>query len=301
MRIYDGDFTVRNLIDDCSVQTGEIAQPGRRIVEGIDLDKLNERLNLIPVEEIRHRRQRMNVFWHEAMLEADPELGVSFTSCLMILAHYNLINDNKSLRLEEFLRRRARLQRVHESIRRSVVVGFFDMMYWSRRLQRRREQRDSRLAAPPHLPVPAIFVENPDESIVSRASTEPHDFTTSVPLRSPDLHDQSSTSRGFNPRSLPRLDTHVRRRDSPQSGERRSSDARRPSFDLSPTESPGFDPNRLRSIDYGAGSPSPAGPALHSRRGSAVSAISEQGVVESFDASAWAESIRRSFTINRPQ
>lgn len=31
-------------------------------------------------------------------------------------------------RLEEFLRRRARLQRVEEEVRRRVVVGFFDTM-----------------------------------------------------------------------------------------------------------------------------------------------------------------------------
>lgn len=32
-------------------------------------------------------------------------------------------------RLEEFLRRRARLQRVEEQVRRQVVLGFFDTMY----------------------------------------------------------------------------------------------------------------------------------------------------------------------------
>lgn len=31
-------------------------------------------------------------------------------------------------RLEEFLRRRARLQRVEEEVRRRIVVGFFDTM-----------------------------------------------------------------------------------------------------------------------------------------------------------------------------
>lgn len=33
-----------------------------------------------------------------------------------------------TLRLEEFLRRRARLQRVDEEIRRKVVQGFFDTL-----------------------------------------------------------------------------------------------------------------------------------------------------------------------------
>ena len=35
---------------------------------------------------------------------------------------------NSSYRLEEFLRRRARLQRVEEEVRRRVVVGFFNTL-----------------------------------------------------------------------------------------------------------------------------------------------------------------------------
>lgn len=35
---------------------------------------------------------------------------------------------NSNDRLDEFLRRRARLQRVEEEARRRVVVGFFDTM-----------------------------------------------------------------------------------------------------------------------------------------------------------------------------
>src|SRR5690349_1236532 len=120
MRIYEGDFSVRRLIEDCSVQPSDPMAVHRRAAGGIDLDKLNERLNAIPIEEIKQRRARMNVFYEEILLSADPDRGISFTSCLMILAHYNVINDSKSLRLEEFLRRRARLQRVHETIRRNV-------------------------------------------------------------------------------------------------------------------------------------------------------------------------------------
>ena len=97
MSIYDGDFTVRSLIEDCKAERREsINNP--RIVAGIDIDKLNERLNLIPLNEIRRRRARMNIFYEEILVSADPDRGISFTSCLMILAHYNVINDSKSLR-----------------------------------------------------------------------------------------------------------------------------------------------------------------------------------------------------------
>ena len=47
------------------------------------------------------------------------------------MSHLLLIGDEITEfrdRLEEFLRRRARLQRVEEQVRRNIVIGFFDMM-----------------------------------------------------------------------------------------------------------------------------------------------------------------------------
>ncbi|KAM0322822.1 hypothetical protein ACHAQA_009163 [Verticillium albo-atrum] len=82
----------------------------------------------IDVVKVRERRRRFNIFFEEVMVSADPDRGISFTTVLMILAHYNIISDSKSLRLEEFLRRRARLQRVDEEVRRRIVLGFFDTL-----------------------------------------------------------------------------------------------------------------------------------------------------------------------------
>ena len=269
----------------------------RRIVSGIDLDLLAARLRHLPVDDVRQRKQRMEVFYQEMLLSADPDRGISFTSCLMILAHYNVIEDSQSLRLEEFLRRRARLQRVHESIRRNVVVGFFDMMYWSRRFrQQLANRRNSRLGPPPQ--IPEIFIQEEESS----SSVEPHDFTDSAPLTSPTWR---------SPKGSPqlRLDTSL-----PASPSERASFDRpsfeRPSFEASPGASPTMlSParTRLHSIDT-----SYAGPASgrttpenlsvdrsHSRHASNVSGISSQGVMESFDTSAWGESIRRGLTQRR--
>ncbi len=220
------------------------------------------------------------------MLSADPDRGISFSSCLMILAHYNVIEDSRSLRLEEFLRRRARLQRVHESIRRNIVIGFFDTMYWSRRFRKAIEQRrNSRLGALPQLVIPEIFIEDPEES---SSSVEPHDFTESTPLK-------SRTTRTAP--ELPKIDTSVSPRTSAQASPRAS-------FDISPTASLSLSPRpRLQSIDtsyHRTGRSSPGTPTLgHSRNNSNVSGISAQGVMESFDMSAWGESIRRGLTQRR--
>jgi hypothetical protein len=101
MRIYDGDFTVGRLVEDCSVptrRTSELPIQGHEQKPEIDLAKLNQRLSELPIAEIRRRRQRMNTFYEEVLVSSDPDRGIQFTSLLMILAHYKVINDNKSLR-----------------------------------------------------------------------------------------------------------------------------------------------------------------------------------------------------------
>lgn len=288
MRIYEGDFTVKNLIEDCSVQPGEVSGGTRRVESGIDLDLLAARLRHLPVDEIRRRKERMEVFYQEMLLSADADRGISFTNCLMILAHYNVIEDSRSLRLEEFLRRRARLQRVHESMRRNVVIGFFDMMYWSRRFRQQIEnRRNSRLGAPPMISVPEIFIEGEEEE--SSSSVEPHDFTETTALTSPKPNALRDSP------TLPRLETPSPSTPSPRASFDESS---RPGSSLSPSRP------RLQSIDTSyhglePGRTTPETPTLggaHSRNASNVSA---QGVMESFDTSAWGESIRRGLTQRR--
>jgi len=302
MRIYDQDFMVKRLIEDCSIQPGDPLSHHRRVVAGIDLDKLNERLQMIPVKEIRQRRQNMNFFYQETLLSSDPRRGINFTSCLMILAHYNVISDAKNLRLEEFLQRRARLQRVHETIRRNVVIGWFDMMRQSKRFRRimaarKGSDHKSVLTGPPQISVPEIFVENPHDSLDSSIGAEGYDFTESTPLR-PLHHDGGQGSSRLDARTLPKIETSF----SPRSPAR----AGKMSFDASPGASPTLSSNRLQSLDtphHAASRMSPTTPTLgegHSRHGSSVSAISTQGVMESFDLSAWGESLRRSFTMRRP-
>jgi hypothetical protein len=98
MRIYDGDFTVARLVEDCSKPRRESVLGGQTEPREIDLEKLNARLAELPVDAIRKRRRRMNAFYEEVLVSSDHDRGISFTTLLMILAHYNVINDNKSLR-----------------------------------------------------------------------------------------------------------------------------------------------------------------------------------------------------------
>lgn len=97
MRIYDSENSVGSILEDVKVNP-RFSETNSKVIHGVDIDKLNRRLERIPVEKIRQRRQRMNIFYEEVLVSADADRGISFTSCLMILAHYNVISDSKSLR-----------------------------------------------------------------------------------------------------------------------------------------------------------------------------------------------------------
>jgi hypothetical protein len=184
MRIYDGDFTVRNIIADCTSRPHRahpLGLDGPKDGPQIDIEKLNERLAEIPVGEIQRRRRRMNIFYEEVLVSADPDRGVEFNSLLMILAHYKVINDNKSLRLEEFLRRRARLQRVEEAVSRNVVVGFFDTLYWARRFRKSLEaKKNARMTMVPQLEVPEIYIQDDGEDVTNSGLRTPSAPSTPI-------------------------------------------------------------------------------------------------------------------------
>ncbi|KXH43737.1 ion transporter [Colletotrichum simmondsii] len=169
MRIYDADDSVRQILEDVRNDASTSGARHMSIASasnysaGIDIQRLNRRLAQIDVVKVRERRRRFNIFFEEVMVSADPDKGISFTSVLMILAHYNIINDSKSLKLEEFLRRRARLQRVEEEVRRRVVLGFFDTLYWTRKFKKHIDMRKSaRMTAIPQLDIPHILVDDDD-------------------------------------------------------------------------------------------------------------------------------------------
>ncbi|OJJ49743.1 hypothetical protein ASPZODRAFT_89183 [Penicilliopsis zonata CBS 506.65] len=308
MRIYEGEFTIGSILEQCTVTRRDSLVPGMRSVDGVDLDKLSEIVQRLPVETIRKRRQRLNIFYEEVLVSADPVRGISFHSCLMILAHYNVISDSKSLRLEEFLRRRARLQRVEEAVRRNTVIGFFDTLYWSREFRRRiKAKQASRMADVPQFSVPEIFVDQPEQSnnenhgdhhhhVDGGDSTSAGQTTTTTttttttdepmqPMLSP-TSPLSGTSSSPRFGVLPKIDTNLGSLSSPTEWS---------------SISPSLSPRRMTDEPTTAyyGTDVPASPHTATERSRANSAVSVQDVMESLGNSAWGESIRRSFTQRR--
>lgn len=192
-----------------------------------------------------------------------------------------------SFRLEEFLRRRARLQRVEEAVRRNVVVGFFDTLYWSRRLRRFREtKKQGRMATIPQFTVPEIFIEDED---VADGQHNSH-----TPLGSPrfapqDLHP---------PESPGGLDSAENRSRSNSIQHTPTGSPTRTTM-VSPFSPPGEGDWRFASALSRPPSPLEPDPGPGDSRSRANSSVSAADVLEVLDNSAWGESIRRSFTHKR--
>lgn len=101
MRIYEPEDSVHHILDDVQndVKIARHMSIGTTNGHGdIDIDKLNQRLARLDIAKVRERRRRFNLFYEEVLVSADPDRGITFTGVLMILSHYNIINDSKSLK-----------------------------------------------------------------------------------------------------------------------------------------------------------------------------------------------------------
>lgn len=317
VRIYEKEFTVENILEKCRVEPKRNSvtslarssvvsmfeprksmRPNARTSAGVDLDELSRIISRIPVQRIRARRERLNTFYEEILVSADPVRGISFHQFLMILAHHNVISDSKSLRLEEFLRRRARLQRVEEAVRRNTVVGFFDTLYWSREFRRKIERKKyGRMNTIPTFTVPEIFVDEGDEPVdydgpaagTMTPQSQPGFESNLPPMLSPVIQHRRAESSPSGRHDLPRLDTNLGGR---ASG---SSTPTREWSSISPSRTPREMYGDRTSFDTGEA------PEMSSvARSRSNSSMNVQDVMHSLDNSAWGESIRRSFTQRRP-
>ncbi|KAI4945924.1 hypothetical protein J4E91_007365 [Alternaria rosae] len=301
MRIYDCDFTVGRLIEECGITPGResnLPVSGREPTKEIDLDKLNRCLAQLPVADIRRRRRRMNIFYEEVLVSSDPDRGIGFSSLLMILAHHKVINDNKSLRLEEFLRRRARLQRIEEAVRRNVVKGFFDTLYWARRFRRAMDlKKQGRMATVPQFTVPEIFIDDEDITNAQRqqSSGPPSPLFSPQDLYAPSPRNSAGAS--TSPPAFPYDRTRSRTnsiQQTPTGSPTRGSPQPSP-FSMSGSEQEW----QFASALSRPPSPLEVDPGQANGRSRANSAVSAADVLEVLDNSAWGESIRRSFTQRR--
>lgn len=130
------------------------------IVAGIDIDRLRTALSKLDGDEIKRRRKRFERIYQEACMVETPGKGISFTSLLMILAHYKLIDDEEALSLEELIDRRMLLEQVESRIEMERVRGILRRTYLRNRFLALLNDRDA-AARGGEQAIPTIQVDEP--------------------------------------------------------------------------------------------------------------------------------------------
>jgi len=99
VRIYDEYHSVRTILQQCKLEADptKVEAHNAAGIGNIDLHRLRNSIDRLPVEEIQERRHNFNILYEEAMFSAEDR-GIAFTSMLLMLAHYKFIDDNKALR-----------------------------------------------------------------------------------------------------------------------------------------------------------------------------------------------------------
>jgi hypothetical protein len=98
MRIYDGDWTVRRILEKCQLDHKDPRSfRSPQLMPGVDLAKLKRALSKLAVREIQKRRAKMDLFYSEVLMDADQDRGIALVNLLRILAQHNVLKDQNDL------------------------------------------------------------------------------------------------------------------------------------------------------------------------------------------------------------
>ena len=96
VRIHPVEYNISNIVEICKQPPGE-EDWTPRVVEGLDLNKLERILDGIDYAEVRKRKAVYIRLYHEAIISHEHGRGISFTNMLTLLAHHKLIVDAEAL------------------------------------------------------------------------------------------------------------------------------------------------------------------------------------------------------------
>jgi len=93
MRIYPAEHSVHSIMEDARVldyAAYSASSTSPASITGLSLGRLNERVAMIDVPYIQNRRRCFDQFYLEVLIASDPDLGISRSTMLSILAFYCL-------------------------------------------------------------------------------------------------------------------------------------------------------------------------------------------------------------------
>jgi len=101
VRVYPPEYHVKRLVTASTVKEVSQLSPLPMLdqhEEGFSPRKLGAILSRIDFGLIRNRRQTFDHLYWEACVTDDYGKGISFTSMLLLLCHYKLIDDEQALK-----------------------------------------------------------------------------------------------------------------------------------------------------------------------------------------------------------
>ncbi|OCF72967.1 high-affinity cell membrane calcium channel [Kwoniella mangroviensis CBS 8886] len=162
VRTYPVEYSLPNMIRNALPDPIDNASGKLFVANGVrravDIRRLEAQIAHIDYRQVRERRLLFSRLYSEAKISEENGRGISFTSMLMMLAHYKLIDDEKALQLDDLLVRRAKTERVTDLVNLGRVRGLLRTIYWRRRFLASRDERRRTLNAEAE-GIPAIVLE----------------------------------------------------------------------------------------------------------------------------------------------
>ncbi|KAG9307249.1 hypothetical protein G9A89_017077 [Geosiphon pyriformis] len=186
VKIYEDVYSVQNikknsLKSDVSARTGLWGNTKERDnngAENIDLQRLGKNIAEINMAKVHERRRIYNYLYQEALLSIerdskDNEKGISYNNMLIMLAHYKLVDDDKSLEINELLKRKEKLEKVTDNVNRDRVESLLRTIYWHRKFKAYKEQHKMERSSVGTGGVPRITVHHSESPLrIATDSTE---------------------------------------------------------------------------------------------------------------------------------
>lgn len=123
VRIYPSEYSLRSFRANCRNDL----EGSRLSGQVLNLEALNKMTQMMDVHEIRRRRVSFKRLHTELMLQNENQ-GISFTSMLLILSHNKFVDEEKSLEIDEYLRRKGVRAKVDRALSDEYRANFFDLI-----------------------------------------------------------------------------------------------------------------------------------------------------------------------------
>ncbi|CAK5278246.1 unnamed protein product [Mycena citricolor] len=140
VRIYPVEHSIPNIQAQCKPSTESQYWPDR-VVEGVDLIKLEKVLKDIDYTAIRKRRAIYSRIYHEASISHQQGRGMSFTDMLFLLAHHKLIVDRDALVLKDLVVRTETNKLVTDLVNLDRVRSLLKTISHRRRFLKYKQQK----------------------------------------------------------------------------------------------------------------------------------------------------------------